>query len=66
MMVSEMMIQSVLNTMRVGRDFFILAQISSEDVTSVTKCNHQISIPKISPGTMTMALAIQAENSITL
>ena len=64
--VSEIIIQSVLNTISVGSDFFILAQIRREEVSSVIKCNHQISAPNINPGTMTAAFAIQAENSIIL
>jgi hypothetical protein len=56
----------VLKTINVGNDFFILAQINKEDVVKVTKCKYQISIPNINPGTIIIAFAIQAENSIKL
>jgi hypothetical protein len=64
--VREIIIHNVLKTMSVGSDFFILAQINREDVRSVKKCNHQTSFPKIKPGMIIAALAIQAANSITL
>lgn len=64
--VNEMIIHIVLNTISVGNDFFMLAQINNDDVVSVKKCNHHISIPNIKPGTMITALAIHAANSITL
>ena len=35
--VKDMIIQMVLNTIKVGNDFFILAQINSEEVASVKK-----------------------------
>jgi hypothetical protein len=52
--------------MSVGSDFFILAHINRDEVKRVKKCNHHISLPKIKPGTIIAAFAIQAENSITL
>jgi hypothetical protein len=64
--VKEMIIHIVLNTINVGKDFFILAQINNEDVSNVKKCMYQISIPNIKPGTMIIAFAIQAANSIVL
>jgi hypothetical protein len=66
MIVNEIIIQIVLKTIRVGRDFLILAQINNEDVVKVIKCNHHISIPNINPGIIIIALAIQADSSITL
>ena len=63
---SDIIIQIVLNTIKVGNDFLILAQIKSDDVVSVKKCNHHISIPKINPGTIMSAFAIHAANSIIL
>ena len=35
--VNDMIIQIVLNTINVGKDFFILAQINNDDVVSVRK-----------------------------
>jgi hypothetical protein len=64
--VKDMIIQIVLNIINVGNDFLILAHINSDDVSNVTKCNHHISIPKTNPGIIIAALAIQADNSITL
>jgi hypothetical protein len=64
--VKDMIIQIVLKTIKVGRDFLILAQISNDEVSNVIKCNHHISTPKINPGMIIIALAIQAESSITL
>jgi len=64
--VNEIIIHNVLKTISVGNDFFILDQIKRDDVKRVKKCNHQISLPKINPGTMMAALAIHAANSITL
>ena len=61
-----MIIQIVLKTIKVGRDFLILAQINNDDVVRVMKCNHHTSIPNINPGTIIKAFAIHAENSITL
>lgn len=66
MIVKEIIIQIVLNTISVGNDFLILAQIKSDDVNSVIKCNHQISLPKTNPGIIIAALAIQAAISILL
>lgn len=64
--VNEIIIHIVLNTISVGSDFFILAQINNDDVSRVKKCNHQISFPNIKPGIIIAALAIHAENSIML
>lgn len=64
--VREMIIQIVLKTIKVGNDFLILAHINKQDVVSVKKCNHHISLPNIKPGTMIEAFAIQAANSIVL
>ncbi len=61
-----MIIHNVLNTINVGKDFLILAQINNEDVSKVKKCIYHNSIPNIKPGTMIIALAIQAANSIVL
>lgn len=65
-MVNEIIIHNVLKTINVGNDFLILAQIKRLDVSSVRKCMYHNSIPKIRPGTMIIALAIQAANSIVL
>jgi hypothetical protein len=64
--VKDIIIQIVLNMIRVGKDFFMLAHINNDDVIRVMKCNHHISIPNINPGIMIKAFAIQAANSITL
>jgi hypothetical protein len=56
----------VLNRIRVGRDFFIDAQINKEDVNRVRKCIYHNSIPNIKPGMIMIAFAIHADNSITL
>jgi len=56
----------VLKTIKVGNDFLILAQINKDEVVKVRKCKYQISIPNIKPGTIIIALAIQAANSIIL
>ncbi len=64
--VKEIIIHNVLKTIRVGNDFFILAQIKREDVRRVKKCNHHISLLKIKLGIMIAAFAIQAANSMTL
>jgi hypothetical protein len=64
--VKEIMIQTVLKTINVGNDFLMLAHINRDDVVNVKKCNHHISLPKTNPGTITVALAIQAANSILL
>jgi hypothetical protein len=64
--VNDMIIHNVLNTINVGKDFLILAQINNEDVSKVKKCIYHNSIPNIKPGTMMIALAIQAANSIVL
>jgi hypothetical protein len=66
MIVNEITIHIVLNRINVGNDFLILAQINNDDVSNVKKCMYHNSIPKINPGTMMIALAIQAENSIVL
>jgi hypothetical protein len=64
--VKEITIHNVLKTIKVGKDFFILAHINNDDVHKVKKCNHHISLPNTKPGTMIAALAIQAANSIVL
>lgn len=64
--VKEINIQRVLNTINVGNDFFILAHINSDDVIKVIKCIYHNSTPNINPGTIIIALAIQAQNSIIL
>ncbi len=64
--VKEIIIHKVLKTISVGNDFFILAQIKRDEVSRVRKCSCQISLPKIKPGMIIAALAIQALNSITL
>jgi hypothetical protein len=64
--VNDMIIHNVLNTINVGKDFLILAHINSEDVSKVKKCIYHNSIPNIKPGTIIIALAIQAANSIVL
>ena len=56
----------VLNNINVGNDFLMLAQINNEDVSKVKKCIYHNSIPKTKPGTIIIALAIHAENSIVL
>ena len=66
MMVSDIQIHIVLNIINVGKSFLIDAQINSEDVNKVRKCKYHISIPNIKPGTMIIAFAIQAANSIAL
>jgi len=65
-MVREMQIQIVLKRIRVGRFFFIEAQISREEVARVRKWKYHSSIPNTNPGTIIMALAIQLQNSIIL
>jgi len=64
--VKEIIIHKVLKIISVGSDFFMLAQIKSDEVNKVKKCNHHISFPKTKPGIIIAALAIQAENSVTL
>jgi hypothetical protein len=66
MMVSDIQIHIVLNRINVGKSFRIDAQINNEDVINVKKCIYHNSIPNIKPGTMIIALAIHAQNSITL
>jgi hypothetical protein len=64
--VKEIRIQTVLKIIRVGKDFFILDQIKSDDVNNVKKCNHHISVWNIRPGIIINAFDIHAENSIIL
>ena len=64
--VNDIIIHIVLNTINVGNDFLILAQINNEDVSSVKKCMYHNSIPNNKPGTMIIAFAIHDENSIVL
>jgi hypothetical protein len=66
MMVSDIQIHIVLNRISVGKLFLIDAQISKEDVNKVRKCIYHNSIPNIKPGIIITALAIHADNSITL
>jgi spore cortex formation protein SpoVR/YcgB (stage V sporulation) len=66
MIVSDIQIHIVLNRISVGRDFLIDAHINREDVNKVRKCMYHNSIPNIRPGIMIIALAIHADNSITL
>lgn len=65
-MVKDIHIQIELNSINVGRLFFMLAQISRDDVHKVTRCMYHSSIPKINPGIMITALAIQLANSMVL
>jgi hypothetical protein len=64
--VKEITIHNVLKTIKVGKDFLILAHINNDDVIKVKKCNHHISLPNTNPGTIIAALDIQAANSIVL
>jgi len=64
--VKEIIIHIVLNNINVGNDFLILAQINNDDVSNVKKCIYHNSIPNTKPGTMIIALAIHAANSIVL
>jgi Cu/Ag efflux protein CusF len=66
MIVSDIQIHIVLNKINVGNDFLIDAQIRADDVANVKKCIYHNSIPNINPGTMIIAFAIQADNSIIL
>ena len=59
-------IQSVLKPTKVGSNFLLLAQISVILVANAIKYNHQTCTPKISPGTIIEALAIQDTASTTL
>jgi hypothetical protein len=56
----------VLNNINVGKSFLIDAQINKDEVNKVRKCKYHISTPNIKPGTLIIALAIQAANSIIL
>jgi hypothetical protein len=56
----------VLNPTNVGKSFLLLAQISVRLVAKVKKYNHQTLMPKINPGIMIIALAVQDANSTTL
>jgi Cu/Ag efflux protein CusF len=66
MIVSDIQIHIVLNKINVGNDFLIDAQINADDVANVKKCIYHNSIPNINPGTMIIAFAIQADNSMIL
>jgi hypothetical protein len=66
MMVREIQIHNVLNRISVGKLFRILAQIRADDVARVRKCIYHNSTPNTKPGTMIIAFAIQAKNSIVL
>jgi hypothetical protein len=59
-------VHMVLNPTNVGSSFLLLAQIKVNDVNRVKKYNHQTLIPKIRPGIMIMALAVQDANSTVL
>jgi hypothetical protein len=56
----------VLNPTNVGSSFLLLAQISDRLVAKVKKYNHHTLMPKIKPGMMIMALAVQDANSTVL
>jgi hypothetical protein len=56
----------VLNNIRVGKLFLILAHIKADDVAKVMKCNCHTSIPNTNPGIIIAALDIQAAASIIL
>jgi hypothetical protein len=62
----EIKIQIELNAMSVGSSFFILTQISRDDVTPLIIKNHQICTPKIKPGNIIIALANHAATSTLL
>jgi hypothetical protein len=62
----DIITHNVLNIIKVGKSFRIDAQINNEDVNKVRKCIYHNSIPNINPGTMIIALAIQADNSMIL
>ena len=64
--VNEIIIHNVLKTINVGNDFLMLAHINNDDVIKVMKWKYHNSIPKTNPGTIMIALAIQAANSIIL
>jgi hypothetical protein len=56
----------MLNPIRVGSNFLLLAQMRDSEVARVKKYNHQSWIPKISPGMMITAFAAQLANSTVL
>jgi hypothetical protein len=62
----EIHAHSVLNPTNVGNSFLLLAQINVRLVARVKKYNHQTEIPKINPGTMMIALAVQLAASTML
>jgi hypothetical protein len=64
--VNEITIHNVLKTINVGNDFLMLAHINNDDVIRVKKCRYHNSIPNSNPGTIMIALAIHAANSIVL
>jgi hypothetical protein len=64
--INDIQIQRELKSINVGRSFFIDAHISKEEVKRVKKCIYQSSIPNINPGTIIIAFAIHAKNSIVL
>jgi hypothetical protein len=55
-----------LKPTKVGSSFLLLAQIRVRDVARVKKYNHQIWIPKIRPGIIITAFAVQLANSTVL
>jgi len=56
----------VLNPTNVGSSFLFEAQIKVKLVSRVKKYNHHTLMPKIKPGIMIMALAVQEANSTML
>jgi hypothetical protein len=58
--------QSVLNPTRVGNSFLLDAHIRVKLVAKVNQYSHHTLIPKIKPGTMITALAVQDKNSTVL
>jgi hypothetical protein len=56
----------VLNPTNVGNSFLFEAQIKVNDVNKVKKYSHQTLMPKIKPGIMITALAVQDANSTVL
>ena len=62
----EIQAHKVLNPTRVGNSLRLLAQIKLKLVAKVNQYSHHTLIPKMSPGTMIMALAVQDRNSTVL
>jgi hypothetical protein len=59
-------IHIVLNAISVGNDFFILAQIKSDEVIIVRMWNCHISIPNNNPGMIIIPFAHHAQASMIL